>query len=248
MAIEKTWLAIPALALTQNGGKYGELFVSSTLSFKVKQRVFLKSNTVLSKQFEIKRINDDTSMELGAIGQGIKDRSDIQEFLIADSAMLYAIDQERPAIPPDAFERAVYEEEPTVAKRVVLVDTLGRKFSSVIGNDGKVRLATDTSLSINNLSVTIQEPTEPQIVTLNIPAGDTEYPFIIPAKSQNFTLKIRDSQAKFKIRAISGSLDYISYTYGNSYESPKIDVPIAKTLYIECSKPCKVEIFYWKLP
>src|SRR5690606_13016080 len=68
-------------------------------------------------------------------------------FLVADNSRISAELQDRPAIPPDAYNRAVYDEEPTVALRNVLVDQQGRKYTAdnpfpVQLSDGDVNIGT----------------------------------------------------------------------------------------------------------
>ena len=161
MAIEKTWLAVPAMPLLQNGDSTGLIKVSSTLSFKVKQKIILKSSSQQPVELEIKRINDDIYLEVGNTGKSIKQRTDISQFLVSDSAVLLAIEQPRPAIAPDEYERASYEEEPTVAKRVVLVDALGNKIGSVKDIDGKTRFLVDAGTSGGGGGSTVLNPFAP---------------------------------------------------------------------------------------
>lgn len=131
MAIEKKWERVSPQLLTSNGTSSGQLTVADPSLFKVKQKVKLFSNTMSPIFFRVNRITSPNIIELGgAENKDINDRSDLSAYLVADNASISADEQERPAIPPDAYERAVYEEEPVVAKRVVLVDQLGRKYTS----------------------------------------------------------------------------------------------------------------------
>jgi hypothetical protein len=52
-------------------------------------------------------------------------------FLATENASIRANCQDRPSIPPEDYERAVYEEEPTVAKRVFNVDKYGKPFPTI---------------------------------------------------------------------------------------------------------------------
>jgi hypothetical protein len=153
MAIEKTWLEVPAIFLLVDGTTEGELAIPSTLPFKVKQRIFIRSNTLAPLELEIKRITSNTLLQVGSIGKGIKNRVDLSQFTLADTASIFSVEQSRPAIPPDDYNRAVYEEEPTVALRTILVDPLGNKFSKT--NPVPVQLS-DGSISIGTVNAELE--------------------------------------------------------------------------------------------
>jgi hypothetical protein len=67
-------------------------------------------------------------MYLGLPSDPIFTYRDISQYTTADNAVIYADEQDRPSIVPDAYNRAKYEEEPVMAERVVLVDKNGRKY------------------------------------------------------------------------------------------------------------------------
>lgn len=125
MAIEKKWAAVSAQSLTSDGTVNGEVSVPFSYLFRVGQVVILNSNTQPGGEFKVKRIPDSTTVILGGKDRGINDRSDISNYLTADSANLKALEQTRPNIAPDDVWRAVYDEEPTVALRVIDVDKNG---------------------------------------------------------------------------------------------------------------------------
>jgi hypothetical protein len=66
---------------------------------------------------------------LGPENKGINTRSDVSAYTTALNATVEASEQNRPSIPPADYERAVYEEEPIVAKRVIGVDRYGELYS-----------------------------------------------------------------------------------------------------------------------
>jgi hypothetical protein len=86
-------------------------------------------------------------MYLGPISGPISDRTDLSAYTVATSSFVYAIEQKRPSIPFEELTRAVYEEEPTVAYRNVLVDKLGKFYAednplSVQLSDGSINIGT----------------------------------------------------------------------------------------------------------
>src|SRR5690606_32640412 len=93
--------------------------------FKVKQQIIIKSNTQgPTTDLEVKRITDVNTIEIGPKGK-IDARTDLSMFTVADAAQIFANEQHRPSIPQEEIIRAVYEEEPVVAYRVIGVDQNG---------------------------------------------------------------------------------------------------------------------------
>lgn len=128
MAIEKKWPAIAPLAFTADGGQNGEVYLASTSKFKVKQVIIIKAEGLPDKILEVKRIVTDELMYVGPNGN-IDLREDLSLYTTAIFSTIKAQEQNRPKISPEEYERAMYEEEPTVAKRSILVDTQGEKVS-----------------------------------------------------------------------------------------------------------------------
>lgn len=128
MSTERKWEAVPPQNIQSNGESSGLLTIPDTSAFKVKQKVKLKSTTKNTVEFEVKRVVSPTQLYLGLVGRPIFEYSDLTQFTTADSAVIYADEQDRSPIIPDAFNRAKYEEEPVMAERVVLVDKNGRKY------------------------------------------------------------------------------------------------------------------------
>jgi hypothetical protein len=143
MAIEKNWLAIPVQLFSANGTADGKIQVPDSTNFKVKQKVLLYTNSILPSQFEVKRVNSDIELEVGRTEFPITDRADLTTYTVASGAAILANLQPRNTINNVDSTRAVYEEEPTVALRNVLVDKIGEKIDSVKDNSGINRLAVD---------------------------------------------------------------------------------------------------------
>jgi hypothetical protein len=245
---EKRLRAISSRLFLADGSATGEITIASTRPFKVKQEVIISATGLPNLELEVKSVNNPTQLIVGPRSGNINARTDVSSYTTILSAAIFANEQKRPSIPFEEVTRAVYDEEPTIANRSVLVDQDGEYIDSIEDNTGTRRLAVDTVVNVGNLSVTIQEPTDPEVVNVNIASANTEYPFTLPTKTQRFSLKIRGSKSSYKLRTTSGSSNYFSYSFGNTFDSGEISVPAPKTLYVECSDTCVVEIFCWKLP
>jgi len=126
---ERLWLAISPRPFTADGGQYGQVTLTSTLDFKVKQTVNLRSSTQDSIKLEVKRIDSLTSMIVGPKTSDIDARTDLTAYLTADGADIRAPKQGRAAIPPLQWQNAVYAEEPMIAIRTAGVDEQGNYWS-----------------------------------------------------------------------------------------------------------------------
>lgn len=153
MAYEKKLKAVPARLFTADGTNLGKLTVSNTRGFKVKQIVILESGTQGTLLLEVKRVESFTIMYVGPIGTKITDRSDVSAFTVADSSVVRADEQNRPNIPEQEIERITYEEEPTMARRVTLVDPVGDQYD--INNPIPVQV--DTTVNIGDVRITAQD-------------------------------------------------------------------------------------------
>ncbi len=153
MAIERLWLAVSAQLITSNGGQSGEISVPSTIGIKVKQRVQIFSGTQPIRELEVKQVINETDLLLGEIGPEMKKYANLTLFLTSDNASLMAPTQARNPIVPDAFWRAVYEEEPTVAIRTFPVDHLGRRYTT--DNPFPVQLS-DGSINIGTVNAELE--------------------------------------------------------------------------------------------
>lgn len=122
--LEKRFVAVPPQLFTTDGTADGKLTVVYSGFFKVKQQIIVVSNTQPPKELEIKRINSVNEIEVGPKGH-INNREDISAYTVAGGANIKANEQVRPSIPQEEIIRAVYEEEPVVAYRVIGVDQNG---------------------------------------------------------------------------------------------------------------------------
>lgn len=150
MALEKRWEAV-SQALTLDGSAQGYITVADASGFFAKQSVTLSSNTQ-KRNLEVKRVYP-TQIWLGEIGTGIDRYADLSAFTVADSAVITANEQVKPSIKPEDILQAVYQRDPAAALRNLLVDKFGNAYDSVIGIDGKRRLAVDAAVSVSGISV-----------------------------------------------------------------------------------------------
>ena len=147
MALEKNLFAIAPVLFTTDGGADGKVTLANACNFKVKQKVKVAGTGLELLDLEVKRIINDSEMYLGPQTGPISDRTDLSAYTTAASSFVYAIEQKRPSIPFEESTRAVYEEEPTVAYRSILVDKCGDFYATdnplpVQLSDGSINIGT----------------------------------------------------------------------------------------------------------
>lgn len=125
---EKRFAAVPAQVFTADGGANGSVTIANTRLFKVKQQVIITATGQPNLELEVKKVLSATSLIVGPSPGPITAFKDLSAYTTVASAQIFANEQKRPTIDADSWERAVYEEEPVVAKRVILVDDLGNKY------------------------------------------------------------------------------------------------------------------------
>lgn len=123
--LEKRLYAVPPQLFTADGTTTGRITVTNSGLFKVKQVVIVGNNTLQPLQLEVKRIDNINTIYVGLPGQNIDQRSDMSSYTVANGAFILANEQKRPSVPQEEIIRAVYEEEPVVAYRVIGVDQFG---------------------------------------------------------------------------------------------------------------------------
>jgi hypothetical protein len=164
MAFEKKLQKVLPLAFTADGTEFGVITVSDTAGFRVKQIVAISSDTPQSeKALQVKDVISDTQLIVGLNDNklGPQAYTDVSTYTVVLNSKISAAVQDKPGIPPDPHYFAVYEGDPVVADRVVNVDKYGRMLDTVIGPDGKVRLATDATVTIETLQVRLDALTPP---------------------------------------------------------------------------------------
>jgi hypothetical protein len=132
MANEKKWLATGPYSVVSSGTSDGKLTLSSALGLHVKQRIQLRDPILPEIALEIKKVTGAPSgsttifpvIEVGRVGAPLLDRVDVSSYGLTSS--VFAPEQNRNAIPLNEIQRQIYEEEPAVAQREVLVDSFGQ--------------------------------------------------------------------------------------------------------------------------
>ncbi len=123
---EKRFASVAAQTFTANGGVNGSVTINEPHLFKVKQKVILAASGQSNLELEIKKIT--STLFVGPVGGSISAFTDVSAYTLAAGATISANEQLRPIISVADIERATYEEEPVVAKRVVMVDKQGNVF------------------------------------------------------------------------------------------------------------------------
>lgn len=130
MNTERRWAGVGPTNFTADGLDTGIITVEDTACYKVKMKVVVFSDTLQETALVINKVLSRTQMKLGPAGGKITDHTDMSTFLLADNAQIRSVaDQDRSNIPPADYERAVYSEEPTMAKRVINVNKYGEENS-----------------------------------------------------------------------------------------------------------------------
>jgi hypothetical protein len=148
---EKRFAAISLQPFIANGTSSGVITVVDASFFKVKQEVIVQANTLPNlDSIEVKEVISATQLRVGPKGTSIvgpASQIDLSLYTTALSAGIFSNEQKRPIIKEEEFNRAVYEEEPTVAIRSFLVDKLGRGY-----NDDNP-LPVNASVSIGDITI-----------------------------------------------------------------------------------------------
>lgn len=244
MAIERSYPPVGPVAFTQNGGSDGIISVTDTSFFKVKMIVVVKATSLTDTRFEIKKVISSTEMVLGPENKPIHARSDMSAYTLGLTPTVEAFEQARPNIPPVDFERAVYEEEPVVAKRSYLVDKYGNPYT--ISNPFPVALAGSVELNVD-----LNRPNSQSFAKIEIPTKATEISFTFPNNMKYYRIKVRENKDVIKIGLSSGAIaagDFWTLGFGCE-ESPRelVDFPNNYTLYFESKHKDNVylEILYY---
>lgn len=276
MAIEQSFLSIAPRLFTADGTISGIITTSSTAGVKVKQKIVVKAPSLPDKEVQVKRVISKTQFKVGPLPgkdqlqgkAGLKTVEDISLYTVALGSYFYAAEQDKPKIKPDDMAQATYDQEPTVAWRVVFVDQYGNYYDDgnplpiafdgtiAVGNvtiqddDGdELAIEPDGSINVNVLNASAAIPSDPFIANVNASSANTEYSFTFPAKTIRFTMKIRDGMAKTRIAWTSGgtSTTYFTINMGSFYtEETQVG---SKTIYFQTNKASQiVELLYWVQP
>lgn len=201
MAYEKLWKLIGPKSFTSDGGNDGRVTIADTVHFKVKQLVILKSSSVFQETYQVNRVESSTVLYLGPINSRIEARSDLSLFTILDGATIEAIVQPRSKVPEQEVERITYEEEPTVARRVVLVDPYGDFYTL------DSPLPVDATINVDSLDISLDAKTGDNIAISGHPNSifsEAASTLTLPGYQQVFSYT--SVNANTKIAAIVSSI------------------------------------------
>lgn len=159
MAVERRWEAVSQF-FVNNGTSTGLIVVPDATGFFAKQKVSLVSNTQAAKVYEVRRVTA-TTVQVGEVGSNFTTYANVSMYTIADAAQIIAPEQEKPTIKPDEIWQAVYQRDPALALRELLVNKFGVPIDTVVDLEGRTRLAVDASVSVDGLAVTIDALTPP---------------------------------------------------------------------------------------
>lgn len=233
---EKRLLAVSPQSFITDGSSLGLVVIANSTLFRVGQIVAVKSSAQDSQLFKINRILGTTELYLGPLKGRIETRADVSSYLVADGATVSATEQQRPSIPEQEVERITYEEEPTVARRVVIVDPVG------------ARIDDDNPLPITgNITTSAKLAKTPTIYNITAVLAGTQYSQLFPANMLQFKLRARNN-AKLQIAYTTGETSTNFYTLmpGNVYDMVDIDTTFGTTIYFEATKAdTVVEIEVW---
>jgi hypothetical protein len=238
VATERRLEAIPPQSILSDGSEVGRFAVPDASLFKVKQLVKVFSDVDSPAIFQVKLVIPGF-IYLGAQKTAIDRYSDLSQYTTANNTKVSAEEQERPPIIPDAYNRAMYEEEPVVAKRSILVDKYGRKIDSNNPLPTTATISGDVTIGTNgydlndpdSLNVTGSEDGTKTGIKHSLKIGsdlklevkDTTAQTILSFISNqlaNDTIKVEDDQAQTALNNILTQLASGSLSIGTEDGTP----------------------------
>jgi len=154
MAIEKKWPAVAPRLLAADGG-LGTIQLANTSGFKVKQTIALQSSTQPTLQLKIQKATRTVlrvtlpSQQPNAYAPPL----DLTAYTLADGAFVTAEEQPKANLSFEDRDMATYDQEPTVARRNVLVDQYGDYYD--VANPMPVQLS-DGSINIGTVNAELE--------------------------------------------------------------------------------------------
>jgi hypothetical protein len=138
---EQQWLSV---FLSPISVANSVITVSDTFGLHPKAPIQLKDLAGNVQDFEIKRVLNDTQIQIGNIGNGIT--GPFLNPVQFDGGSLQMGEVNRNKFGSELVLRAVYQEEPALALRNLLVNKYGAAIDTSIGVDGKISLKVDAGL------------------------------------------------------------------------------------------------------
>lgn len=230
---ERRLRAVLPATFTADGTAGGVVTIDDTCDFKVKQEVLISAPLSPTLTLEIKRIISRTQLTVGPKSSSMFKYADISAYTTGIGSYIEAKEQERPKVPEQEVERLTYEEEPTIARRVVAVDKYGRKW------DESNPLPVAATINVSNVGT-------PILYNVLAAIKNTEYSQLLPDDTAQFILRARNN-AKLQISYVSGQTgtSYLTVIPGNIYSVEGVKL-VGKTVYFRSSKPdTTIEIIAW---
>lgn len=224
---EKRLAAVAPQAFIADGTDRGAITVADTRLFKVKQQVSLMASALPNLALEVKKILSPTLLIVGPCGPDINKTEDVSAYTVAALSFIFANEQKRPSIPLEEFMRAVYEEEPTVAIRSMLVDKYGYDYTATN------RLPVEATVNL-----TASKPSNHTIFNKLVTAANTEVSVILPDKTEIFTIMVRSNKAiRLQYSFIMGdsNVNFITIMPGNRKEVSGVGFSGIKPIYFQLS-------------
>jgi hypothetical protein len=234
--LEKRFYAVPPQLLTTNGSPNGYVTIYNACGIlKVKQVVSVTDTLGNLRTYEVKRIDEPDRVFLGPIGKPLLSYDDMSAYTTANGAFLFADEQQRTKIAEQEIPRAVYQEEPAVAIRSILVDDCGDTY----GENNPLPVEGTLTVSIGGLSA-------PSII--NTPAPTiTEYAIPLPANTKEFKIKMRNAMG-MKLAWVSGdtATNFITMHPGTVYHQADLKLTAPLNVYVLPRVAGSViEMSYW---
>jgi hypothetical protein len=197
---ERTWPSVIQTPITVTGWK---VTVADTAGIKVKQDATLSKPGQETQTFEVKKVFNRTELLLGIADKGQSAISGITQF---NGGTLTISEQTRNKLGDSPIARAVYEEEPTIAIRTVMVDQYGEKYSDTnrlpVAIDGNINIGTVEAEVVVKLTHLDNVPNEGDIADSTRIGDGTDLLAINPDGSIN----VVDDTAHTLLNAINTQL------------------------------------------
>jgi len=225
---EKRLAAVPPQAFIADGTDRGIITLADTRFFKVKQQVILMASALPNLDaIEVKKVISPTQIMVGPTGPDINKYQDVSAYTTAALSFIFANEQKRPSIPFEESTRAVYEEEPVVALRVIPVDEYGDKYNS--GN----RFPVDAIVNF-----TASQPSVHTIFNKLVTTANSEVSVILPNKTEIFTIMVRSNKAiklQYSFTVGESGTKFITVNPGVRKEVSGVGLVGATPLYFQLS-------------
>lgn len=236
MARERKFDQVGPVLFSTDGLANGTIFLPTTKGFKVNLSVTVSADSLPDLDLKVKRVTKNYIV-VGKNGN-IDFKEDVSAYTVALNAKVVQHEQVRTSIPLDDQNSSSYEREPTLARRVVLVDEYGNLF----GTENPVPVIGDSSGSEQS---TIKNPIISNVSAIN---ANQEYSFSIPSATKKFYFKAR-GMSKIQFSFLSGNSNtvFCSLSPGETYSEDTLKLDDSLNVYFRTSKPNEIiEIVRWE--